>query len=159
MSSLTRDDIEIATRAADQFTRLYYSTYDSPTRTIDLPKFYRPSSAISWNGNPFAGVDGVRQLLNGTPTTKHEVQCFDCHTIPGSQPPNLLVTVSGTVTHGNPVNPPAPSTNGTKSKTVDGQPRVFSQTFVLVPDQSAVPAKTGEVAKYYISADALRFVG
>ena len=77
----------------------------------------------------------------------------------GSQPPNLLVTVSGTVTHGNTANPTVPSNNNTKSKNVDGQPRVFSQTFVLVPDSSAVPAKTGEVAKYYISADALRFVG
>lgn len=74
----------------------------------------------------------------------------------GSQPPNLLVTVSGTVTHGTPANPPVSST---KSKNVDGQPRVFSQTFVLVPDQSAIPAETGEVAKYYISADALRLVG
>lgn len=73
----------------------------------------------------------------------------------GSQPPNLLVTVSGTVTHGN-ISVPS---NSTKSKNVDGQPRVFSQTFILVPDQSAVPAKTGEVAKYYISADAFRFVG
>jgi len=143
-----------------------------------VPKFYRPSSAITWNGNPFAGADGVRDLLNDTPITKHEVQCFDCHPIPGrfrpyppsvcrvptqpltgSQPPNLLVTVSGTVTHGNTANPPAPSSNSTKSKNVDGQPRVFSQTFVLVPDSSAVPAKTGEVAKYYISADAFRFVG
>ncbi|KAF9786883.1 NTF2-like protein [Thelephora terrestris] len=157
MSTLTRDDIEIATRAADQFTRLYYSTYDSPARTIDLPKFYRPSSAITWNGNPFAGANGIRELLADTPITKHEVQCFDCHPIPGSQPPNLLVTVSGTVTHGNP--PTVPSTNNAKSKNVDGQPRVFSQTFVLVPDPSAIPAKTGEVAKYYISADALRFVG
>jgi NTF2-related export protein 1/2 len=194
MSTLTRDEyghaslchtqplnphsIEITTRAADQFTRLYYSTYDSPTRAIDLPKLYRPSSAITWNGNPFAGADGVRDLLNDTPTTKHEVQCFDCHPIPGwsrleplfarrvptqpltgSQPPNLLVTVSGTVTHGNPANPALPSNNNAKSKNVDGQPRVFSQTFVLVPDPSVVPAKTGEVAKYYISADALRFVG
>ena len=143
-----------------------------------MPKLYRPSSAITWNGNPFAGADGVRDLLNDTPITKHEVQCFDCHPIPGrfhsypllvcrvptqpltgSQPPNLLVTVSGTVTHGNTASPPAPSNNSTKSKNVEGQPRVFSQTFVLVPDSSAVPAKTGEVAKYYISADAFRFVG
>jgi len=157
--TFTRDDIEIATRAADQFTRLYYSTYDSPTRVMDLPKFYRSSSAISWNGNPFAGAEGIRDLLNDTPITKHDVQCFDCQPILGSQPPNLLVTVSGTVTHGNPANPTVPSNNGTKSKSVDGQPRVFSQTFVLVPDPSAVPGKTGEVAKYYISADALRFVG
>jgi NTF2-related export protein 1/2 len=133
--SLKSHSIEIATRAADQFTRLYYSTYDSPTRTIDLPKFYRPSSAITWNGNPFAGADGVRDLLNDTPITKHEVQCFDCHPIPGrfhprpvilscadptltgSQPPNLLVTVSGTVTHGTPANPTVPSNNSTSRRT------------------------------------------
>ena len=42
---------------------------------------------------------------------------------------------------------------------VDGHPRVFSQTFTLAPDPNAPPTKSGEVAKYYIIADALRFVG
>ena len=50
---------------------------------MDLPNFYRPSSAITWNGNPFAGTEGIRELLNDTPITKHEVQGFDCHPIPG----------------------------------------------------------------------------
>ena len=52
--------IEIATRAADHFTRLYYSTYDSATRFDDLPNFYRPNSALTWNGKPFEGVRGHR---------------------------------------------------------------------------------------------------
>jgi len=156
MTTLTQNDIEIATRAADHFTRLYYSTYDSATRVDDLPNFYRPSSALTWNGNPFQGSDGVRKLISAMPVTKHDVQCFDCHPIPGSQPPNLLITVSGTVTHGR---GPAGNPPATSNKSVDGQPRVFSQTFMLVPDPTAPPSKTGEVAKYYVNADAMRFVG
>ena len=36
---------------------------------------------------------------------------------------------------------------------------MFFQTFVLVPDPVAPVAKAGEVAKYYVDADAMRFVG
>lgn len=74
----------------------------------------------------------------------------------GSQPPSLLITVSGNVTHGR---GPAGNPPGTPSRSVDGQARAFSQTFMLVPDSTAPPTKTGEVAKYYINADAMRFVG
>lgn len=111
---------------------------------------------MTWNGKPFQGSDGVRKLISAMPVTKHEVQCFDCHPIPGSQPPNLLITVSGTVTHGH---RPTGNSASTSSKSVDSQPRVFSQTFMLVPDPTAPPSKTGEVAKYYVNADAMRFVG
>jgi hypothetical protein len=76
--------IEIATRAADHFTRLYYSAYDSSTRIDDLPNFYRPNSAVSWNGNPYEGSQGVRDLISKMPKTLHEVQSFDCHPIPGA---------------------------------------------------------------------------
>jgi NTF2-related export protein 1/2 len=160
--------IQIATRAAEQFTRLYYSTYDSATRVDDLPKFYRDSSSLTWNGKPHQGIAGVKDIIQNMPPTSHEVHSFDCHPIPGSdlpphpdivltasltgvQPPSLLVTVSGSVTHGRGPNQ--------KSKNVDGQPRVFSQTFMLVPDSNAPPTKTGEVAKYFVNADAMRFVG
>jgi NTF2-related export protein 1/2 len=73
-----------------------------------------------------------------------------------SKPPSLLVTVSGNVTHGLGVagNPPS-----NIKKEINGQPRVFSQTFMLVPDTTTAPAKPGEVGKYYVSSDALRFVG
>jgi len=76
--------------------------------------------------------------------------------ITGSQPPSLLVTVSGNVQHGR---GPAGNPAATPAKSVDGQSRVFSQTFMLVPDPTAPPTKTGEVAKYYVNADAMRFVG
>ncbi|KAG1825656.1 uncharacterized protein BJ212DRAFT_1315393 [Suillus subaureus] len=155
-TTFTRNDIEIATRAADAFTRLYYTTYDSPTRVDDLPKFYRSSSTLTWNGNPCQGTEGVKKLIQDMPSTKHEVQSYDCHPIPGSQPPSLLVTVSGNVTHGR---GPAGNPVSTPIKSVDGQPRVFFQSFMLVPDPTAPVVKAGEVAKYYVDADAMRFVG
>lgn len=155
-TAFTRDDIEISTRAADHFTRLYYSTYDSPTRAEDLPKFYRATSTLTWNGNPCQGAEGVKKLIQDMPNTKHEVQSYDCHPIPGTQPPSLLISVSGNVTHGK---PPVAKSSATSNRSIEGQPRVFFQTFILVPDPVAPVAKAGEVAKYYVDADAMRFVG
>ncbi|KAF8641159.1 hypothetical protein AX17_000794 [Amanita inopinata Kibby_2008] len=155
-AKLSSSDIEIATRAVDNFTRIYYTAYDSDTRLSDLPQFYRPSSSLTWNGKPFQGADGLRQLIEKMPPTRHEVQSFDCHPIPGTHPPSLLVVVSGNVTHGR---GPAGNPPNTPSKTPDGHARVFSQTFLLTPDSAAPPTKPGEVAKYYVSADALRLVG
>ena len=73
----------------------------------------------------------------------------------GTQPPSLLVTVSGNVIHGQGKagNPPS-----TPKNVIEGHPRVFTQTFMLAPD-STVALKPGEVAKYYITADSMRFVG
>ncbi|KAF8625183.1 hypothetical protein AX15_005492 [Amanita polypyramis BW_CC] len=153
---LSPTDIEIATRAADHFTRIYYSAYDADTRLSDLPQFYRLSSSLTWNGKPFQGADGLRQLIENMPPTKHEVQSFDCHPIPDTNPPSLLLTVSGNVTHGR---GPAGNPPNTPSRTLDGHPRVFSQTFLLTPDPATPATKPGQVAKYYISADTLRFVG
>jgi len=82
--SSNQPSVEIATRAADHFTRIYYTTYDSETRLDDLPQFYRPSSSLTWNGKAIQGADGLRQLIGKMPPTKHEVQAFDCHPIPGS---------------------------------------------------------------------------
>lgn len=139
-----------------------------------MPQFYRQASSLTWNGKAVQGADGLRQLMEKMPITKHEVQSFDCHPIPGSpfrrlgpiifpyahilgtSPPSLLVTVSGNVTHGRGPSGNPPSTS---SRNPEGHPRVFSQTFMLVPDSETPATKPGEVAKYYISADALRFVG
>ena len=74
----------------------------------------------------------------------------------GAQPPSLLITVSGNVTHGL-----GPSGNppDTPARSIEGHPRVFSQTFILVPDPTAPLTKPGEVTKYYVGADVLFFVG
>ena len=80
----------------------------------------------------------------------------DSRSSAGTSPPSLLVIVSGSVIHGKGPegNPP-----DTPARSVDGQARVFSQTFMLVPDPTAPPVAPGEVAKYYVNADAMRFVG
>ncbi|KAF8921908.1 hypothetical protein CPB85DRAFT_1265070 [Mucidula mucida] len=149
--------IDTVTRAADTFTRLYYTAYDSYNRLRDLPNFYRPSSSITWNGTSKTGVDGLKELITNMPPTKHDMQSFDCHPVPGTSPPSLLLTVSGNVTHGKGASGNPPNTG---NKTIDGHPRVFSQTFILIPDPNApTTGKVGEVAKYFITADALRFVG
>ena len=68
------------------------------------------------------------------------------------------MTVSGTVVHGK----TATATHPITSKSVDDQPRIFSQTFMLVPD-TEVGAQTPEASKpqvkYYILSDSMRFVG
>jgi NTF2-related export protein 1/2 len=81
---LSAYSIDIATRAADHFTRIYYTAYDSDTRLADLPQFYRPTSSLTWNGKPFQGAEGLKELVAKMPATKHEVQSFDCHPIPGA---------------------------------------------------------------------------
>lgn len=165
------NSISIATRAADSFTKLYYSAYDAPTRLNDLPNFYRATSSLSWNGTQKQGVEGLKELITNMPPTDHDVKSFDCHpipgttcmppvqlslfiNIPGTSPPSLLLTVSGNVTHGR-----GPSANPSTTRTIEGHARVFSQTFMLLPDPESSSSAVGEVAKYFISADAFRFVG
>lgn len=74
--------IDIATRGAEQFVELYYPAYDSEDRVESLPKFYRPSSSIVWNGNPIQGNEGVKRLIETMPRSKHEIQLHDCHPVP-----------------------------------------------------------------------------
>lgn len=71
-----------------------------------------------------------------------------------------MVSVSGTVQHG-----PGVSTSGLvvgekkeKGKNVEGQQRVFGQTFVLTRDKTAESGE-GKLGKYVIKADTMRFVG
>lgn len=45
------------------------------------------------------------------------------------------------------------------TRSVDGQPRVFAQTFVLMRDPDTGGAEAGKLGKYIIKADTLRFVG
>lgn len=142
-----------------------------------VPRFYRPDSNITWNGTPVSGTEELRQLLEAMPRSSHDVQSYDCHPIPGaslpllrispdsipplgssmaglqSRPPSLLVTVSGTVRHGP---PPVPTpAAAVKRPTFENEPRVFNQTFILIPDE----AHTGGDPKYFVKADSLRFVG
>jgi len=114
---------------------------------------------VNWNGTALVGVDAISGFMGRMPLTRHEIQSFDCHTVPGSSNngrlSSLLVTVSGIVTHG-----PASRTDvvAATTKTLDEAPRVFSQSFVLVPEEASPDGLPSDI-KYYIAADSLRFVG
>lgn len=74
--------VEIANRGADEFLRVYYATYDSAQRAEGMPKFYRETSHLSFNGTAVTGPEGIKSLLEQIPLSKHEVQSYDCHPIP-----------------------------------------------------------------------------
>ncbi|KAH7338937.1 hypothetical protein B0J17DRAFT_659203 [Rhizoctonia solani] len=159
-ATVARSDVDIANRGAADFLRLYYRAYDAPYRIETVPRFYRPTSNITWNGTPVSGTDELRQLLEAMPRSDHDVQSYDCHPIPGSsvpgpqpRPPSLLVTVTGTVRHGP---PPQPGPAAAAKKAIfENEPRVFNQTFILIPDEAAAAGEP----KYFVKADSLRFVG
>ncbi|CAO1630118.1 unnamed protein product [Jaminaea pallidilutea] len=146
--------IEYAARAGEQFVSLYYSAYDSRNRAGLIPTLYVPQSTVVWNGNPIPGSNGVADLMNGLPATKHDVQTLDAQPVGGGSnsgsfhPPSLLVTVAGVVTHHTPTSASAlPPSNAPQSRNrsgnqaaqdpslpLDALPRAFSQSFVLVHD-------------------------
>lgn len=73
----------------------------------------------------------------------------------GYNPAPILITVSGTVTHGS-MPPKIPQT-----KKHGHLPRIFSQTFVLSPEPSRpqTEATTSEADTFYLRSDTMRFVG
>ncbi|KAM0788115.1 hypothetical protein ACM66B_001281 [Microbotryomycetes sp. NB124-2] len=113
---------------------------------------YSPSARITWNGNPIAVTD-LPVFTTSMPQSRHDVQAFDCHPLPGSTvPPALALSVTGQVTHG--TEPPPHNTGNVHPRDFDFLPRVFSQSMILVCD--ATPKPDGS-PRYLISADSFRF--
>ncbi|KZO96331.1 NTF2-like protein [Calocera viscosa TUFC12733] len=158
-------NVELAGRAADDFVAVFYSNMDAASGRPELVKMYRPTSTLVWNGNKIQGLEALNDFFSKLPPSKHEIQMYDCHPIPGTEGMNsrkasLLLSISGTVVHGKDAidNPPSRSATAV----VDALPRVFSQTFVLSPDLegSGLPPEQWQmVDRYYILSDHLRFIG
>ncbi|MBW0506254.1 hypothetical protein O181_045969 [Austropuccinia psidii MF-1] len=168
-----------ANRHAELFVEAYYSIYDSKSRVNKLVEFYRSDARIVWNGNAISNLTIFSSsLLSQLSFSKHEIQSFDAHAIPGSiVPPSILPTLSITVT-GQVLfsSQPFPSTfkmpdakdispnqNPVNLKdALNGLPRVFSQTFILIPSNNNLasePNTSALVSNYSIIADCFRFVG
>ncbi|KAF8314023.1 NTF2-like protein [Clavulina sp. PMI_390] len=158
---VVRTDVQIANRGAESFLRLYYNAYDSTTRAETISKFYRDTSTFSWNGTAIVGVEKIKEFMAKLPISKHEMQSWDCHSLQGfgnaaaGTPPSLHILVTGTVTHGKDMD--------VNARQLANLPRTFSQTFVLIPE-TPPPVPAGQPApaaepKYYVSMDAMRFVG
>ncbi|PLW30739.1 hypothetical protein PCANC_01540 [Puccinia coronata f. sp. avenae] len=170
--------IEIrANKNAELFVDAYYSVYDSSTRSTKLPEFYHPDARIVWNGNAIAGLPAFSStLLSQLSYSKHEVQSFDAHAVPGSiiAPsvlPTISISISGQVIFSAQPFPsnfrmPDPKDISPKQNPVDAQqaldglPRVFSQTLILAPSPSAIESNQPiAISNYAIVADCFRFVG
>ncbi|GAA5884623.1 hypothetical protein JCM6882_005324 [Rhodosporidiobolus microsporus] len=140
---------------AEHFTTRYYAAQDldPSARPAAIQPLYAPTARVTWNGNPVA-VGDLPAFVQSMPKSSHEVQAFDCHPISGSangaNPPSLVVTVSGQVSHGS---NPTPSAGSISSKNFDNLPRVFSQSFILVFSGDANVGEQG----YAIASDSFRF--
>ncbi|KAH9823987.1 hypothetical protein DFH28DRAFT_230767 [Melampsora americana] len=163
-----------ANKSAETFVNHYYATYDSLNRSTNLPKLYHSDARIVWNGNAIIGIQSLsNQLLNQLPFSKHEIQSYDCHLISPSQPqsidssPTLSITITGQLIYSSnqfPTNYKIPDfyklphhsnsneSNSLNSK-LDGLPRIFSQSFILISVSS------NNSSNYQILADSFRFVG
>lgn len=158
-----------ANKSAESFVNNYYATYDSINRSTNLPKLYHSDARIVWNGNAISGIQSLsNQLLNQLPYSKHEIQSYDCHIISASQPqsidssPTLSITITGQLIYSSTQFPSnykipdsfkSPSTSNHNEAKLDGLPRIFSQSFILISLTS------NGSSTYSILADSFRFVG
>ncbi|EJU02576.1 NTF2-like protein [Dacryopinax primogenitus] len=156
------ENVELADRAADDFVAVFYSNMDSTGRA-SLAKMYRPSSTLIWNGNKMQGVESINDFFSKLPPSKHDLNSYNCHPIPGTEglndrKPSLMLVASGSVTHGKePVEHAVPK----YYPVADALPRAFCQTFVLCPDiegSGLPPDQWKMVDRYYIISDHLRFI-
>jgi NTF2-related export protein 1/2 len=102
-----------------------------------MEKFYRPVSAILWNGNPYQGAVDFVKFVHQLPPTTHEILSIDCQPLMvfglnRHRSCSILICVHGIVTYSN------------KALT-----KTFSQTFVLSPDDDSQ-------GHYFVKSDRYR---
>ncbi|KAG0377677.1 MAG: NTF2-like protein [Linnemannia gamsii] len=135
MAVALKAHVEHSSHGADQFVELYYKVID--TQRPVLNRFYRETSAILWNGNPYQGATPFSEFYTKLSASEHTVSAYDCHPLPTSTDPSspgsMILNVSGTVKYSN-----EPNT------------RHFSQSFILSPDP-----KDGS---FFVWSDCFRFV-
>lgn len=91
-----RDRINEAARAAEEFTKIYYSNIDQKKLTIN--KLFMETALLVYNGNGFNGVDAISKFIKDMPETKHDITTIDSQPIlDESAGRSFLVQVSGTV--------------------------------------------------------------
>ncbi|KAG4094032.1 NTF2-like protein [Neocallimastix lanati (nom. inval.)] len=122
--------LNVINKGATSFVEQYYKIFDTNRGYID--GFYKESSAILWNGNPFGGIIPFKDFVQKLPVTRHTIQTYDCQPILGSDK-SIMINVNGEV------------------KYSDQTSKQFHQNFILMPDLE----KQGT---YYVAHDCFRFV-
>ncbi|KAI8808336.1 hypothetical protein BJ742DRAFT_772328 [Cladochytrium replicatum] len=132
MGSTAQQRFDVASRGADNFVKLYYSTFDS--NRIQLQQLYRDSSVILWNGNPFQGGTPYMEFCQKLPASDHKLSSYDSQPI-AMKDKDVLVNVNGAVRY------------GTESF------RQFCHTFILTPDPENMTSRG-----YVIGMESFRLV-
>ncbi|KAF9277520.1 Nuclear transport factor 2 [Mortierella alpina] len=113
---------------AQQFIKYYYETFDSGRS--QLAPLYRPTSMLSFEGNPTMGDAAIVEKLAGLPLDglRHNISTQDAQPLENN---GILITVTGQLL--------APG---------ETNPQFFCQTFHLKPDGGS----------YFIQNDIFRLV-
>ncbi|RUS81557.1 hypothetical protein EGW08_010687 [Elysia chlorotica] len=122
-----------ANTAADEFSKIYYETFDKRRQAIS--KLYQDKANVVWNGNAVAGSDAIIKLFDGLPSSEHTVDGLDTQPIvagpvDADNTNSIMVTVFG------------------KVKFKDTGAEAFTQTFILSAAEN----------KWKIISDTFRFV-
>ncbi|KAK9456913.1 hypothetical protein V1511DRAFT_495660 [Dipodascopsis uninucleata] len=134
MASDLSQVIDLITRGAENFIRIYYDAIDN--KRDGIKALFEPNASVVYNGNPLPGGEAVSQLYANMPVTHHDVGDFDCHplAVGANGKPSVALTTSGRVRIG---------TDKTKGLCT------FSESLVLRPQADG---------KYYVSSGCYRLV-
>ncbi|XP_065667745.1 NTF2-related export protein 2 [Hydra vulgaris] len=105
-----------ACESAEEFSTLYYNTYDKQRHL--LQKLYTDMSSVIWNGNGYHGLTSINNLFINLPITSHELSTLDCQPISSVACPDrtsILLVCEGAVKYGN-----------------EKQRKYFTQKFILM---------------------------
>lgn len=121
-----------ATTAAEQFSNLYYKTFD--TQRHRLSALYTDRSMVVWNGNGYHGASKINEFFVNLPISVHKLTSIDCQPVNQVAIPNttsIIVVCEGTVCYGD-----------------EKKHRPFTQNFLLVSENN----------QWKIISDCFRFI-
>ncbi|CAD7012077.1 NTF2-related export protein [Ceratitis capitata] len=129
MDSVLRSKVESCCRTAEDFTKLFYTSFDK--RRHHMGRLYLDNGLLVWNGNGSSGKDNIQKYLIDLPTSEHTITTLDAQPIVdeavGGQL-TYMIQVGGTVRY------------------ADDSARPFQQTFII----------TAQEDKWKIASDCYR---
>ncbi|XP_074640722.1 NTF2-related export protein 1-like [Tubulanus polymorphus] len=83
MNKMASEDIKVkcdqACQAANDFSKLYYETFDK--RRHVLSRLYMDTASLTWNGNSVTGISNILTFYDTLPSSEHTVESLDAHPI------------------------------------------------------------------------------
>ncbi|BFZ14891.1 hypothetical protein BsWGS_17930 [Bradybaena similaris] len=122
-----------ATLAAEEFSKLYYETFDKRRQAIS--KIYQDKANLVWNGHILSGSEAIFKFFDGLPQSEHVVEGMDTQAIAAGAvndevSNSIVVTFLG------------------KVKFKGSEFKIFTQTFILCSHEN----------KWKIVSDKFRFM-